>query len=153
MFDRNLLPDPVAYLEAQGLALQGPGRWKTTRCAFHGGSDSMRINVDSGGWCCMACGTKGGDILAYAMKLQGLEFIEAAKTLGAWLEDGKPQRPDHRPRTLSHRSAMELIARELLVLIVVIGDARRGLLPNDGDWQRFLEGAGRIEHLAMEYRT
>lgn len=153
MFDRKLLPDPVAHLEAEGLTLKGPGRWKSTRCAFHGGSDSMRINVDSGGWCCMACGAKGGDILAYAMQRHGMEFIEAAKTLGAWLDDGKPQSRDDRPRTLSPRAAMELIAHELLVLVVLISAARRGVLPSEADWQRFLEGSGRIEQLAMEYRS
>ncbi len=152
-FDRERLPDAVSYFEGEGLRLIGPGRWKTARCNFHGGSDSMRINVESGGWRCMACDEKGGDVLAFAMRRHGLEFIEAAKTLGAWIDDGKPQRTEGRPRTLSPRSAMEVIAHELLVLFVIVSDARQGLLPNDADWMRFLAGAGRIERLVSEYRT
>jgi hypothetical protein len=151
-FDRDHLPDPAAYFDSEGLRLIGPGKWKTTGCNFHGGSDSMRVNTESGGWCCMACDAKGGDVLAYHMQCHGLEFIEGAKALGAWIEDGK-QRQDDRPRTLSPRSAMELIAHELLTLFIIISDARQGLLPNDADWHRFLAGAGRIERLASEYRA
>ncbi len=49
-FDRERMPDPVSYFEGEGLKLSGPGKWKTTGCTFHGGSDSMRINVASGAW-------------------------------------------------------------------------------------------------------
>ena len=46
-FDRSLLPDPASYYEAQGLRLTGPrsAKWRTTACSFHGGSDSMSINL------------------------------------------------------------------------------------------------------------
>jgi hypothetical protein len=152
-FDRNQLPNALAYFEGEGLKLQGRGKWRTTRCDFHDGSDSMRVNTESGAWVCMACGAKGGDVLAYAMQRHDLQFVEACKSLGAWINDGRPQRADDRPRTLSPRAAMEVIAHELLVLIVVIADARRGLTPSDTDWQRFLEGAGRIDLLAAEYRS
>lgn len=27
----------------------------------------MRINVESGGWICMACNARGGDVVAYRM--------------------------------------------------------------------------------------
>lgn len=151
-YDRSLLPDPIAYFDAEGLPLTGRATWRTTRCYLHGGSDSMRVSTASGGWCCMACGAKGGDVLAYAMQRHGLEFVEAARSLGAWLDDGKPQRHD-KPRTLSAREAMELVAFDLQVLFVVLSDARRGLLPSDTDWQRFLERVGRVERLAGEYRT
>ena len=43
----------------------------------------MRVNTQSGGWCCMSCGESGGDVLAYHMKFHSLEFIDAAKQLGA----------------------------------------------------------------------
>ena len=78
MFDRNALPDPLAYFEAQGLAFQERrGRWRTTRCDFHGGSDSMRVNVQTGAWCCMSCNAHGGDVLAYEMAFSGLTFIRS----------------------------------------------------------------------------
>ena len=53
-FDRRNLPDPISYYESEGLKLTSRGKWRTTACQFHGGSDSMRINADSGafatGW-------------------------------------------------------------------------------------------------------
>ena len=92
-FDRTLLPDPVTYFENQGLTLKGPrsAKWKTTVCNFHGGSDSMRVNVATGAWVCMSCGEKGGDVLAYEIKDGGREFVDAAKALGCWVDDGRPQ--------------------------------------------------------------
>jgi hypothetical protein len=46
---RDNLPDPIAYFEGEGLKLDGRGKWRTTECRFHGGSDSMRVNTASGG--------------------------------------------------------------------------------------------------------
>jgi len=96
-FDRDRLPDPVNYYEGQGLILKGPRstKWKTTRCELHGGGDSMRVNVATGAFRCMNCGARGGDVLAYHMAESGLEFVEAAKALGAWIEDGKPRKPQN----------------------------------------------------------
>jgi hypothetical protein len=49
-FIRDNLPDAASYFEGQGLTLTGPrsAKWRTTRCEFHGGSDSMRVNIASG---------------------------------------------------------------------------------------------------------
>lgn len=44
-FDRDRLPSWESYADAEGLPLAGRGRWRTTRCDLHGGSDSLRINV------------------------------------------------------------------------------------------------------------
>lgn len=152
-FLRDRLPDPGAYFESEGLTLTGPGKWKTTRCDFHGGSDSMRVNVESGAWRCMNCGVKGGDVLAYAMQRHFEGFVEAARALGAYIEDGKPHRGPSQPATLSARDAMQLAARELLLALLVISDIRSGLIPSDGDWQRFTLSASRLEALAEEYRA
>ena len=89
---RDRLPEPQGYFEGQGLVLVGRGPWRTTGCAFHGGSDSMRVNLRSGGFCCMAgCGARGGDVLAYHMAAHGLGFVEAAQDLGAW--ENEPHSP------------------------------------------------------------
>lgn len=149
-FVRNLLPDPMMYFEAEGLTPQGRGKWRTTRCDFHDGSDSMRINVESGAWVCMACGVKGGDVLAYCMQRHGADFVTTAKTLGAWVDDGKPVRPQ---RKFSASDALGCIERELYVCSVVVGDARKGLLPSDADWQRFLSAAGTVIGIAQEARS
>lgn len=152
-FVRSRLPDPRSYYDSEGLTLSGSGKWRTTRCEFHGGSDSMRINTDTGGWICMSCGEKGGDVLAYAMRRHGLEFVVAARSLGAYVEDGTPRVKTGRATTLSARDAMEVVAFELQVAVIVIGDIRKGLIPSDQDWMRFRDCAGRIEALAMEYRA
>ena len=151
-FIRDRLPDPVSYfVDSEGLQLTGRGKWRTSRCQFHDGSDSMRINTESGAWVCMACGIKGGDVLAYAMERHALGFVEAARSLGAYVDDGQWHQGVMKATTLSARDAMAVTALELLVLFVVISDVRAGLVPSEGDWSRFLQGAGRIQALAMEY--
>ena len=152
-FIRGRLPEPVVFYESEGLPLKGRGKLKTTRCAFHDGSDSMRINTESGAWVCMACGEKGGDVLAYAMRRHGLEFVQAARSLGAFVDDGKPYIGPNKPTTLPALDAMEVAAFELLVAVQVIAGIRRGEIPTDADWARFLSAAGRIDALAMGYRT
>ena len=150
-FVKERLPAPIDYFDLEGVQLKGPGKWKTGPCHFHGGSDSMRVNVQSGGWCCMNCGTKGGDVLAYTMQRHGLGFVEAARALGAYIDDNKPHRGPAKATTLSARDAMQLVAFELNVPVVVIADIRSGVIPCDADWQRFLTSAGRIITLAQEY--
>ena len=152
-FTRDRLPDPISYFDAEDVRLIGPGRWKTGPCHFHGGSDSLRVNTKSGGWVCMACGVKGGDVLSYHMQMHGMEFVEAARALGAYAEDGRRYGGKTTPTTLSARDAMQVIAHELLVLFVVIADVRAGVIPTDDDWQRFVVGAGRVETLAREFAT
>ena len=80
-YKRDHLPDAISYLEGEGLRLKGPrtAKWKTTECRFHGGSDSMRVNVATGAFKCMNCGVGGGDVLDYHMQLYGLEFVQAAQ--------------------------------------------------------------------------
>jgi hypothetical protein len=148
---RDRLPDPISYFDAEDVRLIGPGRWKTGPCNFHGGSDSLRVNTASGGWCCMACGAKGGDVLAYHMQMHGMEFVEAATALGAYVDDGRRYSGKMTATTLSARDAMQVIAHELLVLLIVIADIRAGVIPKDADWQRFVVGAGRVETLAREF--
>ena len=149
-FERDKLPDVQTYFEGQGLTLSGPrsAKWKTAGCSFHGGSDSMRINTTSGAWVCMAgCGARGGDVLAYHMAVHGLEFMDAAKALGAWVDDGKPQTP-HRPTPLSPRAALQVLAFEATLTAVAAGNLARGVALNDVDLQRLMVAASRIARLA-----
>lgn len=98
-FVRDRLPEPKSYFESQGLVLAGGSQWRTTRCEFHGGRDSMRINLASGGWRCMSCDEKGCDVLAYHRRVHDLSFVEAARDLSAYDEDDdKPQRKSYRDR-------------------------------------------------------
>lgn len=143
-FDRRNLPEPVGYYEAAGLTFrERRGKWRTTRCEFHGGSDSMRINTESGSFCCMACGASGGDVLAYEMQLTGAEFIDACKALGCWVDDGKPA-PQHKPTPMSPRAALEVIGFETTLIAIEAGRIASGIVPTDSDKARILEAANRI---------
>lgn len=151
-FDRKGLPDPIAYYESEGLSLTERGKWRTTACSFHGSSDSMRINSETGAFVCMAgCGAKGGDVLAHHMIAHGLEFIDAAKALGAWVEDGQPVRK-HNPSPISPRAALEVLGFESLVVAVAAGNLAHGLTLTDADRQRVATAANRIGRLREIFR-
>ena len=154
MFERDRLPDPVSYYEAVGLKLTGPrsSKWRTTECKFHGGSDSMRVNVATGAFRCMNCGARGGDVLAYHMAESGLEFVEAAKALGAWVADGKPHKPQ-KPTALSPRAALEVLDFEATLVAVAAGNLAKGLILSDADRKRLLICAGRINRVVEDFAS
>ena len=148
-FDRTRLPDPATYFENTGLKLAGPrsAKWKTTSCVFHGGSDSMRVNLVSGAWVCMAgCGARGGDVLAYEMAVHGIDFVDAAKALGAWIDDGKPA--PKRPAQLPARDALHLLNSETNLTAVAAGNIAKGSNLTDRDLTRVMVAAGRIGQIA-----
>lgn len=151
---RERLPAPQDYYEGQGLVLMGRGVWRTTRCAFHGGSDSMRVNLRSGGFCCMAgCGARGGDVLAYHMAAHELGFVAASQDLGAWEADpADPARnaPRRRPSGLPPREALALLREDAMVVAVAAGNLARGVALSEADLQRLLVGAARIQRIADE---
>ncbi|MBP9906458.1 MAG: hypothetical protein KBF66_12910 [Rhodoferax sp.] len=151
-FDRTLLPDPVTYFENQGLTLKGPrsAKWKTTTCNFHGGSDSMRVNVATGAWVCMSCGEKGGDVLAYEIKDGGREFVDAAKALGCWVDDGRPQ-VQTKPTPLSPRLALSVMAFESTLAAVAAGNVANGVTLTEADRARLMVAANRINRLVEAF--
>jgi hypothetical protein len=152
-FDRNQLPDPTAYFESTGLKLIGPTRakWKTTACMFHGGRSTMRVNSQSGAWVCMSCGAKGGDVLSYEMQLNGKEFVQAAKDLGAWTGPDQPH-THHRPAPLPPRAALEVLAAECNLMAIATVAVARGRPLSEADVQRLLLAANRVIHLAEAYK-
>ena len=152
-FHRELLPAPASYFEAQNLKLSGPrnAKWKNTCCVFHGGSDSMRVNIPTGKWVCMACGEKGGDVLAYEMKSTGAEFVDAAKAIGAWVDDGKPQ-TQQKPTPLPPRAALAALAFEATLTAVAAGNIAYGVNLSDLDRARVLKAAHRINLLMEAYQ-
>jgi len=85
-FRRDRLPSPVDYYTGMArLRLLGRGTWRSTVCPFHEDTrPSLRVNVDSGAYRCMACGAKGRDVLAFHRSRHGLSFVAAAQALGAW---------------------------------------------------------------------
>lgn len=145
-FIRENLPDPVTYFESEGLKLSGKGKWRTTACNFHGGSDSMRVNVTTGAWVCMSCGEKGGDVLAYEIAVGGADFVAAAKAIGAWVDDGKPYKPQ-KPTPLSPRAALSAMAFEATLTAIAAGNMAKGVLLTDADRLRLMTAAGRINRM------
>lgn len=150
-FDRAQLPEPQDYFEGEGLKLSTRGKWRTCACSFHGGSDSMRINMATGAWVCMSCGAKGGDVLSYHMQAHGQEFIEAAKALGAWIDDGKPE-PRRKPAPLTPRAALEVLSFESMLAAVAAGNLAHGVSLSTKDRARLLAAANRINKLAEVYQ-
>lgn len=152
MFNRELLPDPVAYYEGAGLIFVGPksSKWKTARCEFHGGSDSMRIHTERGAFVCMSCGAKGGDILAHYQAAHGVDFVGAAKALGAWVDDGKPHAM-RRPAPLPPALAISVLAFECNLVAVAACNIANGVQLEVNDRERLLKASGRINHILGAY--
>lgn len=147
-FNRDKLPDPISYYESQGLALRGHRNsvWKTTQCHFHGGSDSLRIVVATGAFICMACGAKGGDVLAYEMATHGVGFVDAAKRLGGWAGGDTPHR-HIRPTALTARDALSVLSDEANLIAIESGRMAEGIKLSPEDRARFLVAVGRFNHV------
>ena len=146
-FQRDHLFDSVTFYESQGLVLQRGGKWRTTGCAGHGGSDSMRINTQTGAFACMAgCGLRGGDVLAYQMQVTGQDFVAAAKALGAWQDDPQDvNAPKRKPLPFPARDALEILAAEANLVAVAAGNVANGVTLTAEDLNRVMKAAGRIQ--------
>jgi DNA primase len=84
-FERERLPAPLGYFAGTGIRLSGRGRWRSSLCPFHDDTrPSLRVNVETGAYRCMACGARGGDVLDFHRARHGLSFPQAARDLGAW---------------------------------------------------------------------
>lgn len=151
-FNRDALPDARSYFESVGMILKGSrqSKWMTTRCDFHQGSDSMRVNVFSGAFKCMNCQTGGGDVLSYEMAISGCDFPTAAKRLGAWVDDGRP--PPKRRSSLSARDAISLMAFEGVLIAIESSRIASGVVPAQSDLQRVLEASRRVSHIAEVFK-
>jgi hypothetical protein len=106
----------------------------------------MRVNLASGGWCCMACGMSGGDVLAYEMRRTNADFVTAAKSLGAWEDDGK-KLPPVKSTPLSPRQALSVLGYEATLVAVAAGNVAHGVKLSDVDRFRLMTAAGRINRL------
>ena len=149
-FDRTRLPDPLTYYsDTAGLTFrERKGKWRTTSCLHCDSSDAMRINTDTGAFVCMTgCGARGGDVLAYHMAARGQGFIDSAKELGAWIDDGKDSART-RPTPLPARDALMVLAAESNLVAVAAANVAHGVVLNQIDLTRLLTAAGRIGRIA-----
>jgi hypothetical protein len=146
-FNKDLLPVPLTYYEGQGLniAKRGSKAWRATNCPFCESRDNGNINLDSGGFHCWGCAAKGGDIVAFHMAMHGVDFVDAVKALGAWVEDGKPANRA-KPMPISYRDGLHLIAQEAQLIAIAGATIQKEPLP-ERDLARVIQAAGRINRV------
>ncbi len=150
---RIFLPDPLEYFESQSLKITGSrsSKWFTTECRLHGGSDSMRVHRSSGGRVCTSCGAKGGDVIAYEMQLTGDEFIDVAKRLGVWVDDGLSNGV-HKASVFSPRLALEVLDIEANLIYVAACNVANGESLTEADRKRLLTAVKRIQFISEAYK-
>lgn len=99
-FDRDALPSARSFFErefgsALGRARENSKGYIATRCVFHNSenprSRSLSLNLRNGNFICWSCGARGGDVIDFVMKRDGLDFKHAAMKLGAWNESPTPE--------------------------------------------------------------
>ena len=90
-FNRSALPVPATVLQHLGIVPIGKvnhAGYFLLRCPFHNGGQekhpSLNIHAVDGHYRCHACGTAGGDVLAFYIAVTGKGFKDAARDLGAW---------------------------------------------------------------------
>ena len=89
-FRPELLPSPAAFYthELRKMGRKNFRGWVLALCPFHPDRHpSLSVNLETSGFYCFSCGEKGGDIVGFLMKRDGVLFKEAAQSLGVWHED------------------------------------------------------------------
>jgi hypothetical protein len=146
---RENLPEPFHYYtDITGLEFQErKGDWRTTNC-LHCGHSRLRVKTSTGAFVCMSgCGARGSDVLAYHRAAHGMGFVDAAKALGAYIEDGAPYAGPTRPTAIPARDLLRSVADELQLCAFVLSDALNGRF-NDNDYDRYRAAASRVIYVA-----
>ncbi|MDZ7585528.1 MAG: CHC2 zinc finger domain-containing protein [Thiobacillus sp.] len=77
---------PADFYRAELPTMPPPrgGGWRDGGlCPFHNDNHagSFRVNLETGGFKCFACGAKGADVIAFIQLRDGLSFPEALRQL------------------------------------------------------------------------
>lgn len=84
-FNRSLLLSPLFYYQQQFPFIKPKSGWVQVHCCFHDDhTPSLSINLLHGNFICFACGTKGGDVIAFHQLRYKRDFISTVTELGAW---------------------------------------------------------------------
>lgn len=160
-FIREKLPDPLTFYQDRGLVLQPGKEWRSTSCEFHNSRETMRVNMKSGAFICMAqCGAKGGSVVDYYMAINGVDFYTAAKALGAVEVDGKPYIGPKRPSRIPALELLKLASTDLYKCSLVVSallhaltanrelEKALGLTITSNDLHCFFGAAGQVIYLS-----
>lgn len=108
-FDRTRLPAARDYFRQHGpmpKRVNGEG-WGLVRCVFHDDHmPSLSLNIETGGYRCLACNASGGGVLDFHMARHGMTFEQAARDLGAWI-DGNETPEQRQAREQAARAAQD----------------------------------------------
>jgi hypothetical protein len=122
-FRRDLLPPARTFYEREFGSLRRINRGNAAvKCCFHKEkTPSLSLNLSDGRFFCFGCGAKGGDVIDFLQKRDGLSFQDAAKSLGAWddspeTEDLKRQRARQEKERQWVRQQAESLAEQERVL-------------------------------------
>ena len=86
-------------------------------------------------------------MLAFHMAHAGVDFVDACKALGCWVDDGSTTPARQRPGQLSARDALALVADDIHLAAVAAANVAHGVALADTDRQELLAAAARINHL------
>lgn len=77
---REPMPEPAQFyaVEVAGYR-ERRGDWASGLCPFHDDHHpSLQMNLQSGGYVCLACQARGGSIVSFVSNRDGLSYREAA---------------------------------------------------------------------------
>jgi DNA primase len=99
----------IVQIVGEHVALRRSGRTYRGPCPLHGGEGpNFSVDPDRGIFKCFVCG-EGGDVFSFAMKLLGLDFIEAVKFVAERCGITVPD-DERKPEEDPHRDIREAVA-------------------------------------------
>jgi hypothetical protein len=103
---RPELMDPEVFYRHELTIMGRPNRagWASATCCFHAPDKhpSLRVNLRVGNFVCWSCGTRGGDVIDFVQKRDGVDFVTAAKMLNCW-ESSTGSRPARVKKSVASR--------------------------------------------------
>ncbi len=99
----------ITQIVGEHVQLRRSGRTYRGPCPLHGGEGpNFSVDPDRGIFKCFVCG-EGGDVFSFAMKLLGLDFIEAVKFVAERCGIAVPD-DERKPEEDPHRDVREAVA-------------------------------------------